>query len=270
MLLAFSIGRMFLGVGIVYAGWTVAQAPATMPATVIPWQDVWQAVTAGQPPHGETLVSGRVEALAGAAPLTAPVSGQPALAYKASLTYVQRRPVREGKRQIMQPVVLSSHLAIERQPPFVVRAGGTAIVVRDPVPAWHLPPPASVRHERQAEAPDWARAMPGFKDRDRLESNAGFESEEIALRPGDAVSLIGVVRDVGGRRELVAPEGKALVGYLRSREAIEAKLALAGEGARTQRNVALGALVFGLLLLIPWELPSRIRRYRARRAAEAD
>lgn len=267
VMMMFSVGRMGLGVLVAYVGWTFAQEPATLPATVIPWQDTWQAVTSGQATGGEVLVSGRAEAMLGAEALVAPVSGKPALAYRATLAYVQRRPERDGKRTIMRPIVLSNHLAVDRQPPFVVKDGETVVVVRDPVPTWHLPNPSSVRHERQPEAPDWARAMPGFKGRDRLADNAGYESEEIALRPGDAVSLIGVVRQVDGRRELVAPAGKELVGYMRSKSAIEGKLARAGEGARTQRHVAIGAVVIGLLLLMPWELLSRLRRRKDAKAS---
>lgn len=262
----FSIGRMFLGLGIAAFGWIFAQEPAGLPATVIPWQDTWQAVSSGRAPNGEVLVSGRAEALPGAEALVAPVSGKPALAYRATLAYVQRRETRDGKRVVMRSFVLSRHLAVDRQPPFVVRDGETAIVVRDPVPTWHLPTPTSVRHERQPNAPAWARAMPGFTDPASREPNAGFESEEIALRPGDAVSLIGVVRQVDGRRELVAPAGKELVGYMRGRAAIESKLAFADEGARNGRNAALAALVIGLLLLVPWELPGWIRHYRKTRS----
>lgn len=265
VLMLFSVGRMVLGLAIAVFGWIFAQAPATMPATVIPWQDVWQAVAAGQDPHGRVLVSGRVAALPGAEPLRSPLSAQPALAYHAAVTYVQRPLVTQGKTRVRKPYVLSNHLDVQRQVPFVVKAGQADVVVEQ-VPLWYLPTPAAVRHDRQPEAPGWARAMPGFRDRVSLVHDGAFETEERTLRPGDEVTLIGVLRDGGGRRALVAPVGKQLIGYMRGQTAIASRLSAAGEGARNGRLMALFALGFGLLLLVPWELPGWLRRRRAARS----
>jgi hypothetical protein len=266
VLMLFSVGRMFLGLGMAVFGWIFAQAPATMPATVIPWQDVWQAAAAGQDPYGRVIVSGRAEATPGAVTLRSPVSGQPVLAYKATVTYVRGVLVSQGRTRVRQSQVLSHHLDAQRDAPFVVKGPQADIVVAGQVPLWHLPTPAAVRHDRQPEAPAWARAMPGFRDIGAPVQDAAFETEEVTLRPGDQVTLIGVLRDAEGRQELVAPKGKELLGYMRGRAAIESKLAFAGEGARNGRNAALAALVIGLLLLVPWELPGWIRRYRKTRS----
>jgi hypothetical protein len=91
-----------------------------------------------------------------------------------------------------------------------------------------------------------------------------YDSEEIALRAGDAVTFIGVLREAGGRRELVPrPGDKTLVAYLRGRDSLETRIRLAGEGLRNTRRLNEFGLAVGLALLFPWELLLRLRRRKA-------
>jgi hypothetical protein len=139
-------------------------------------------------------------------------------------------------------------------------------VVKADVGDWLLPVARAVYHDRGSTLPAWTRGMPGVVHDVPwyVQDETLYDSEEIALRAGDAVSFIGVLREAGGRRELVPrPGDKALVAYLRGRDAIETRIRLAGEDLRNKRRLNELGLAAALLLLMPWELLLWLRRRRA-------
>jgi hypothetical protein len=246
------------------------QEPDVPSATVIPVQDRWQAAIAGRSPAGEAIVSGRAEALPGNEPLVPPVSRKPALAYSVVVEHVRMRRVTRGKTHHMERNVLATNLKASRQVPFTIETGDGPVVVKADVGDWLLPAARAVQHDRGSTLPAWTRTWPGVVHDVPwyVQDETRYDSEEIALRAGDAVSFIGIVREAGGRRELMPrPGDKTLVAYLRGRDAIETKIRLAGEGQRNQRRLNELGLAVGLLLLFPWELLIWLHRRKAAKAS---
>jgi hypothetical protein len=260
---------MVVGAGLALVFWTWLQEPEVPPSTVIPVQDRWQAAIEGR--SGEVVVSGRAEALPGTESLVPPVSRKPALAYSVVVEHVRKRRVTRGKTHHMERIVLATNLKASRQVPFTVETSDGPVVVKADLGDWLLPAARAVQHDRGPTLPAWTRGMPGVVHDVPwyVQDETLYDSEEIALRAGDAVSFIGVLRGAGDRRELVPrPGDKTLVAYLRGREAIENKIRLAGEGQRNQRRLNTLGLAAGLLLLFPWELLVRLRRRKAAQASD--
>jgi hypothetical protein len=215
------------------------------------------------------VVSGRAEPARGAEPVVAPVSRKPVLAYSVLVEHVRMHEVRRGKMRHMEREILATNLKTSRQSPFVVKTDDGEVAVKGDVGAWLLPVPKAVQHERGSRLPAWTRGRPGvFHDVPwYVQDETFYDSEEIALRAGDAVTFIGVLREADGRRELVPPPGaKTLVAYLRGRTSIDTKIRFAGEDIRNKRRMNQLGLAAGLLLLFPWELVIWLRRRRAAKA----
>lgn len=264
----YTVARLVAGAALVFVFSTWLQVPDVLPSTVIPVQDRWQAAIEGR--SGEVVVSGRAEALPGTEPLVPPVSRKPALAYSVVVEHVRMQRVTRGKTHHMEKVVLATNLKASRQTPFTVETSDGPVVVTSDLGDWLLPAARAVQHDRGSTLPAWTRGMPGVVHDVPwyVQDETLYDSEEIALRAGDAVSFIGVVREAGARRELVPrPGDKTLVAYLRGREAIETKIRLAGEAQRNQRRLNEVGLAAGLLLLFPWELLLLLRRRRAAAAS---
>lgn len=268
----YTVARMVAGAALVFVFGSWLQEPDVPSSTAIPVQDRWQAAIAGRSPAGEVVVSGRAEALPGAEPLVPPVSRKPALAYSVVVEHVRMRRVTRGKTHHMEKTVLATNLKASRQTPFTVETSDGPVVVKAEVGDWLLPAARAVHHDRGTTLPAWTRGMPGVVHDVPwyVQDETLYDSEEIALRAGDAVSFIGVVREAGARRELVPrPGDKTLVAYLRGREAIETRIRLAGEDQRNKRRLNEFGLAAGLVLLFPWELLVRLRRRKAAQAREA-
>jgi hypothetical protein len=265
----FAFAHMFAGAALVFVFGTWLAEPDAPLSTVIPAQERWQAAVEGKSPHGEVVVSGRAEPARGAEPVVAPVSRKPVLAYSVLVEHVRMHEVRRGKMRHMERELLATNLKTSRQSSFVVTTDDGEVAIKADVGEWLLPVPKAVHHERGSRLPAWTRGRPGvFHDVPwYVQDETFYDSEEIALRAGDAVTFIGVLREADGRRELVPPPGaKTLVAYLRGRTSIDTKIRFAGEDIRNKRRMNQLGLAAGLLLLFPWELVIWLRRRRAAKA----
>lgn len=266
----FAFAHMFAGAAMVFAFGSWLAEPDAPLSAVIPAQARWQAAVEGTSRHGEVVVSGRAEPARGTEPVVTPVSRKPALAYSVLVQHVRMRRVRQGKTYHMEREILATNLKMSRQAPFVVKTDDGEVTIKADVGEWLLPVPRAVQHDRGSRLPAWTRGMPGVHHDVPwyVQDETLYDSEEIALRAGDAVSLIGVLRTADGRRELVPPPGsKTLVAYLRGRSAIDTKIRFAGEDIRNKRLMNQVGLAVGLLLLFPWELLIWLRLRKAAKAS---